>query len=102
MSYTQKLNEIRNSIHKDIVVESTVRTCLLRKKGDDVLQLKNPVKVRTNTVGFVCCETGLLLSDDGDTIVRYQDLTVEELSVLHMEIVESKQYSFTNNLTLLV
>jgi len=94
MSYTEKLNEIRSNIHRDIVIESTVKNCI-HNDGGGVLQLKHPVNIDEDTIGYVCCDTGLLLSLDGDTIIRYQDLSIEDLAVLHTEIVLSKQYSFT-------
>ena len=97
MSYSKQLYDIRNQMHSDIVVESTVRNCVSGNDSDGVLLLKNPLQFREWTVSSVCCETGFLVSPDNDKIVPYQKLTIEELDVVHSVVCVSKQYSFTLN-----
>jgi hypothetical protein len=101
MSYSQSIQEIRDRVHKEIVQESTSGTFLRREKGENQIVLKNPVSIingsKSNSgviVGFVCCNTGRLMSSDGCTEVRYLDVPVDDLVVLHTEIVQKKRYTF--------
>jgi hypothetical protein len=97
MNYVDHLFKLRNDIHRDIVQEATVRTMVRGYDTEGVLLLKEPISFGGTTVSSICCETGLLLSEDGDKIIPYQKLTVEDLAVLHNRVVQSKQYSFTPN-----
>lgn len=101
MSYSQSIQEIRDKVHKEIVQESTSGTFLRREKGENQIVLKNPVNITNGSktksdvmVGFVCCNTGRLMSSDGCTEVRYQDVPVDDLVVLHTEIIQKKSYTF--------
>ena len=96
MDYLKQLHEIRNNMHRNIVQEATVYNCVKGNSSDGVLLLKKPIRVGDYCVESVCCETGYLISTE-DKIVRYQDLTVEQLSVLHTQIFQLKEYSFTSN-----
>lgn len=96
MDYTKQLSEIRNNMHRDIVQEATVRNMITNQTTDGVLSLEKPVEVGDYVVQSVCCETGYLISTE-DIIVRYQDLTVEELSVIHQSLVVGKKYTFISN-----
>lgn len=96
MDYTKQLSDIRNKMHCDIVQEATVRTMVNIQTTDGVLSLEKPVEVGDYVVQSICCETGYLISPE-DRVVRYQDLTVEELSVLHQSFVVGKKYTFTSN-----
>ena len=96
MDYIKQLSDIRNEIHREIVQEATVRSMVTNQTTDGVLLLKKPVEVGNYVVQSICCETGFLISTE-DKVVRYRDLSVENLSVLHHEIVLGKQYSFTPN-----
>ncbi len=96
MDYTKQLSEIRNNMHRDIVQEATVRNMIINQTTDGVLSLEKPVEVGGYVVQSVCCETGYLISTE-DIIVRYQDLTVEELSVIHQSLVVGKKYTFISN-----
>jgi len=97
MNYIQHLSDIRNDLHCGIVQEATVRNSVMGNDSDGVLLLKDPIKFREFIVGSICCETGFLISTDNDKIIPYQKLTVEELSVIHNYLVQSKQYTFTLN-----
>jgi len=101
MSYSKSIQEIRDSVHREIVQESTSGTFLRRGKGENQIVLKNPVNITNGSktksdvmVGFVCCNTGRLMSSDGCTEVRYQDVPVDDLVVLHTEIIQKKSYTF--------
>lgn len=96
MDYLQLLNEIRNRMHCNIVQEATVRNCVSGNSSDGVLYLKKPVDVGGYVIQSVCCETGFLISPE-NKIVRYQDLTVDGMSVIHKEVFELKNYSFILN-----
>ena len=96
MDYIKQLSDIRNKIHCDIVQEATVRTMVNIQTTDGVLSLEKPIEVGDYVVQSVCCETGYLISPE-DRIVRYQDLCVEDLSVLHQSLVISKKYTFISN-----
>jgi len=96
MDYNKELSQIRNNIHRDIVQEATVRNMIKNQTTDGVLLLNRPVELGSYVVQSVCCNTGYLISTE-DKIVRYQDLCVEQLSVLHQEFVTSKRYTFTPN-----
>lgn len=96
MDYIKQLSEIRNKMHCDIVQEATVRTMVNIQTTDGVLSLEKSIQVGDYVVQSICCETGLLISIE-DRVVRYQDLTVEDLSVLHREFVLGKHYSFKSN-----
>jgi hypothetical protein len=96
MDYSKELTEMRNNMHCNIVQEATVVNCVKGNSGDGVLLLKKPVDIGSCVVQSVCCETGFLISEE-DKIVRYQDLTIEQLSVLHRQIFETKNYTFTLN-----
>lgn len=98
MNYVSQLYLIRNDIHREIVQESTVRNSVNGNESDGVLRLTNPLY----GVHHVCCENGYLLSYDADNIIRYQDLSVEQLSEIHHQVVNLKQYTFTLNSTLYV
>jgi hypothetical protein len=97
MNYAGKLLEMRDNMHRDIVQEATVRNAINGNESDGVLLFKRPLVIRGNVVASVCCETGLLILDDNDTLVKYKDFSIEELAVLHRTIVETKQYTFTLN-----
>lgn len=96
MDYLKQLNEIRNNMHCNIVQEATVFNCVKGNSSDGVLLLKKPVSVGTRVIQSVCCETGYLISPD-DRIIRYQDLSIDEMCVIHREVFELKNYSFTLN-----
>lgn len=96
MDYQKQLNEIRNKMHCNIVQEATVFNCVSGNSSDGVLLLKKPVDVGNRVIQSVCCETGYLISSD-DRIVRYQDLSIDEMCVIHRELVELKKYTFTLN-----
>ena len=96
MDYIKELSDIRNKMHCDIVQEATVRTMINIQTTDGVLSFEKPIEVGDYVVQSICCETGYLISTE-DRIVRYQDLCVEELSVIHQSLVVGKHYSFTPN-----
>ncbi len=96
MDYTKELSNIRNKMHCDIVQEATVRTMVNNNTTDGVILLEKPIEVGGYVVQSVFCETGYLISTE-DIIVRYQDLTVEELSVIHQSLVVGKKYTFISN-----
>jgi hypothetical protein len=95
MDYSKQLSDLRNGIHCDIVQEATVRNCINGNFNRGVLLFEDPIKIKDYVISSICCETGLLISDDNDRIIPYQKLTVEELSVIHSYVVGEKKYSFT-------
>jgi hypothetical protein len=97
MNYTNTIMGIRNDIHRDIIQEATVRNTVNGNESDGVLLLIKDVTINGKVISSICCETGYLLGQDNDKIVRYQDLTLEGLAVLHNYVVECKQYKFTLN-----
>ncbi len=97
MCYSTTLDKMRNDIHRDIVQEATVRNLINNNDCDGILKLKEPLFFGKYEIHGVCCETGLLVSEDYDRVVSYKLLTIEELVVLHNTIVEDKNYSFTPN-----
>lgn len=88
------LNRIRNQMHCDIVQEATVRNSINGNDSEGVLVLTTPIVFENRTVSAVCCNTGLLLSTDYDTIVPYQRLSIEELDKVHSMVCNYKQHSF--------
>ena len=96
MDYFKEISEIRDKIHCDLVQEATVRNMIKNQTTHGVLLSDKPVEVGPYVVQSICCEKGYLISTE-DRIVRYQDLCVEQLSVLHQVFVTDKKYTFTPN-----
>lgn len=97
MNYFKSVIDLRDNIHRDIVQEATVRNTVSGNSSDGVLLFKHPIQIGDNHISSICCETGFLLGPDNNKIIRYQELNLEGLSVLHNYVVESKQYKFTLN-----
>lgn len=85
---------IRTNVHRDLVQESTVGVFKYRNDNKGLLRFHEPVVVTGDSVGFLCCESGLPISVDGDTIIRYQHLSLNELVVIHKNVVINKGYTF--------
>ena len=83
-------------MHCNIVQEATVRNCVSGNSSDGVLCLKKPVDADGYVIQSICCETGFLISPE-DKIVKYQDLSIDGMSVIHKEVFELKNYSFILN-----
>lgn len=86
MDYIQKLNELRDDMHKDIVQEATLKSV---SKDHGVLRLKKPI----NNIAAVCCDSGFLV-DTHDKIVAYRTVSIEILSQVHYLVVIKKKYQF--------
>ena len=110
MDYQKQLNQLRDNLHKEIVQESTCRTCQQMDTTDGVLLLHKPVAILIEyyrpewddyseevLVTAVDCNTGDLIGESlngNERNIRYRDLTAEKLLELHTAVT-SKQYQFT-------
>jgi hypothetical protein len=110
MLYRKQLEDIRNTLHKEIVTEATVKNLLNGNDSEGVLHLKFQQMVKIEiTYGYgegttvdafidsVDCNTGNIFGTDGngnEVNIRYSDLSIEQLISLHEEVVVNKQYKF--------
>lgn len=95
MDYIKQLNDFRNGLHREIVQEGTSRNCEKNGFRKGVLQLEGPIIFGDLVIGGICTETGLLVSTDNQTIIPYQNLSIDDLHVLYQYVVLGKKYSFT-------
>jgi hypothetical protein len=94
MENVKEVNNSRDHLHFEIVREATCVNTIEECYEEGVLQLDTPMEFRNYVVDAVCCETGLLLSTNHDTIIPYRNLTLDELYVLRNYIVTNKNYKF--------
>lgn len=115
MDYINQIARLKDKLHCEIVQQATCKTAMVQDDCDGMLALKEPITVvkeyyrpycgdegypteEVDIVGINCI-TGELVSYQGneDRWIRYNQLTLEEMAVLHLRVVQQKDYSFTKN-----
>jgi hypothetical protein len=115
MDYLNQITQLKDKLHREIVQQATSKTAMVQDDCDGMLTLKEPITVvkeyyrpycgdegypteEVDIVG-INCNTGELVSYQGneDRWIRYNQLTLEEMAVLHLRVVQQKDYSFTKN-----
>jgi hypothetical protein len=109
MNYTKIIQDIRDQIHKDIVLEATVKNTVRGNESEGVLQLIPEFKftcdhyttgeptIEVLTVESIDCETGELNGIDSkmkEIRIYFKDMTVEQMVQLHEVVVLGKKYKF--------
>ena len=101
MCMTQEESKRFDNFFKDIVQESTSKTCVTHGDTEGELVLSQPfefVNVNTDvlqTIVGVNCETGILMCKT--KYIRYTDLSLYDISRLHKYVVVLKDYRFVSN-----
>jgi hypothetical protein len=86
---------------RDIVQESTCKTCIELENGQGELVLSQPFKFTSLKDGVlqhihsVDCGTGILLSEN--KYIRYTELSLYDLRSLHNYVVNLKNYRVVSN-----
>jgi hypothetical protein len=93
----KNIGELRNKLHKGLVQEGTCQNSINGNSSHGVLQLNEIFFGRGSIVASICCETGLLLREDHNTIVPYQKISTDDLIDIYEYVVIEKKYSFTLN-----
>ena len=109
MTYNQTIQSIRDQIHKDIVLEATVKNTVRGNESEGVLQLIPEFRfgcdhyttgeptIEVLTVESIDCETGEMNGIDSklnEIRIYYNDMTVEQMVLLHEAVVLGKKYKF--------
>ena len=101
MCMTQEESKRFDNFFRDIVQESTSKTCITQGSTEGELVLIQPfefVNINTDvlqTIVGVDCETGILLCKT--KYIRYTDLSLYDISRLHRYVVVLKDYRFVSN-----
>lgn len=111
MSHNRVIQDFRNTIQKEIIVESTSTNLINGNSSDGVLQLRRlfyfycetyrpyePNALELVIIKSIDCETGDLNGTDLDSNyvrVTYSDLPLEKLAELNEIVVLNKDYDFT-------
>jgi len=101
MCMTQEESKRFDNFFKDIVQESTSKTCVTHGDTEGELVLTQPfdfISLVTNvlqTIVGVDCETGILMCKT--KYIRYTDLSLYDISRLHRYVVVLKDYRFVSN-----
>ena len=101
MCMTQEESKRFDNFFRDIVQESTSKTCVTHGDTEGELVLSQPfefVNVNTDvlqTIVGVDCETGILMCKT--KYIRYTDLSLYDISRLHKYVVVLKDYRFVSN-----
>jgi len=101
MCMTQEESRQFDNFFRDIVQESTSKTCVTQGSTEGELVLNQPfefVNVNTDvlqTIVGVDCETGILMCKT--KYIRYTDLSLYDISRLHKYVVVLKDYRFVSN-----
>lgn len=101
MCKTQEESKQFDNFFREIVQESTSKTCITQGSTEGELVLIQPfefVNINTDvlqTIVGVDCETGLLLCKT--KYIRYTDLSLYDISRLHKYVVVLKDYRFVSN-----
>ena len=101
MCMTQEESKRFDNFFRDIVQESTSKTCITQGSTEGELVLTQPfdfISLVTNvlqTIVAVDCETGILLCKT--KYIRYTDLSLYDISRLHRYVVVLKDYRFVSN-----
>lgn len=86
---------------RDIVVESTSKTCVTYGSTEGELVLNQPFEFNNihtdvlQTIVGVDCETGILMCKT--KYIRYTDLSLYDINRLHKYVVVLKDYRFVSN-----
>jgi hypothetical protein len=98
---TQEESRQFDNFFRDIVQESTSKTCITQGSTEGELVLSQPfefVNINTDvlqTIVGVDCETGILMCKT--KYIRYTDLSLYDIDRLHRYVVVSKNYRFVSN-----
>jgi len=101
MCMTQEESKRFDNFFRDIVQESTSKTCVTHGDTEGELVLSQPfvfISLITNvlqTIVGVDCETGILVCKT--KYIRYTDLSLYDISRLHKYVVVLKDYRFVSN-----
>jgi hypothetical protein len=101
MCMTQEESKRFDNFFRDIVQESTCKTCITQGDTEGELVLTQPfdfISLVTNvlqTIVGVDCETGILMCKT--KYIRYTDLSLYDISRLHKYVVVLKDYRFVSN-----
>ena len=101
MCMTQEESKRFDNFFRDIVQESTSKTCVTHGDTEGELVLTQPfdfISLVTNvlqTIVGVDCETGILVCKT--KYIRYTDLSLYDISRLHKYVVVLKDYRFVSN-----
>jgi len=101
MCMTQEESKRFDNFFRDIVQESTSKTCVTHGDTEGELVLSQPfdfISLITNvlqTIVGVDCETGILMCKT--KYIRYTDLSLYDINRLHRYVVVLKDYRFVSN-----
>jgi len=101
MCMTQEETKRFDNFFKEIVQESTSKTCITQGGTEGELVLGQPFEFLNvnsdvlQTIVGVDCETGLLLCKT--KYIRYTDLSLYDIDRLHKYVVVLKDYRFVSN-----
>ena len=101
MCMTQEESKRFDNFFKEIVQESTSKTCITQCSTEGELVLDQPFEFLNvnsdvlQTIVGVDCETGLLLCKT--KYIRYTDLSLYDIDRLHRYVVVLKDYRFVSN-----
>jgi hypothetical protein len=102
MKDSQIIQKERDGLHKLLVHEACHKSFIIHNTSDGVLQLHNPFYIKVNGVTLLLvgidCDSGCPVAEtySGDfREVRYNKLTIDELVILHSDVVMNKLYTFT-------
>lgn len=110
MNFISQLNSIRDSMHRELVQEATVRTFMTEDSTDGFIELVEPFRFYKDdyhplkgNYTYECYVIGIhsnsgdLMGEDIDGFQRcinYRDLSLEEMAKLHEYVVQQKQFKF--------
>jgi len=101
MCKTQEESKQFDNFFREIVQESTSKTCITQGSTEGELVLIQPfefVNINTDvlqTIVGVDCETGILMCKT--KYIRYTDLSLYDIGRLHKYVVVLKDYRFVSN-----
>lgn len=101
MCMTREESRQFDNFFKEIVQESTSKTCITQDDTEGELVLTQPfdfISLVTNvlqTIVGVDCETGILVCKT--KYIRYTDLSLYDIDRLHRYVVVLKDYRFVSN-----
>lgn len=101
MCMTQEESRQFDNFFREIVQESTSKTCITQGSTEGELVLNQPfefVNINTDvlqTIVGVDCETGILMCKT--KYIRYTDLSLYDIDRLHKHVVVLKNYRFVSN-----
>ncbi len=103
MSMTKQESQQFDFYFKEIVQESTCKTCVKQGDTDGELILHKPFEFFSvkddndvlHSIHSVDCETGILLSES--KYVRYTELSLYDIHRLYIYVVLMKRYKFVSN-----